>query len=62
MNPIKLKRVILDIGIQECAKRCGWSIGTQSRIENGEAQLDFNKMEKLNSVLGIDFSNFTKGK
>jgi len=60
MNPVKLKRVILDIGIKECARRCGWSIGTQSRIENGEAHRDDQKMKKLNEVLGIDFSNFVK--
>ena len=62
MNPVKLKRIISEISIKDCAERCGWSIGTQSRIENGDALLDEDKMIKLNKVLGLDFSNFMNAK
>jgi len=58
MNPIKLQRVVIDMKLAECARRCGWSLGTQSGIENGTIRLTDSRMDTLEAVLGIDLRNF----
>lgn len=58
MNPIKLRRVTLDLTIEDVARRCGWSTTTQSRIENGQCRLEPFQMGVLQKAIGLDFSNF----
>jgi len=60
MNPIRLRRVTIDLSAEEVAKRCGWSISHQSNIENGKIMLEREQMLKLKDVLGLDFSNFIR--
>jgi len=58
MNPIKLQRFVINMTLADCAKMCGWSIGTQSGIENGHIKLSEARMRTLEQVIGIDLRNF----
>jgi len=62
MNPIKLRRVTLDMNLEQVASACGWSVSHQSKIENGGIRLEKEHMIKLTEVLGLDFSNFMNAK
>ena len=60
MNLIRLGRVISGMTMDECAKKCGWSIGTQCDIEKGRKVLELDKIKALEDALDIDLSNFVK--
>ena len=60
MNPVKLRRLTLDMSIVKVASLCGWSKSTQSDIETGKVKLSESQMEKLSKALKLDFSNFVR--